>query len=103
MLEFKYIKGPWTCNHYPDRSLIHKYNDHESHEDCKGDLLLAKVAGIGEIREATATLMAAAPELLNACESALSFIDDYGDPEAYQDGEIRKALKRAIAKAKGEV
>jgi hypothetical protein len=85
MPEFKYIKGPWTCNHYPDRSLIHKFNDHEPHENCKGNLLLAKVTGIGEIREATATLMAAAPELLD-CVLAMEGVDEHcANCEACED------------------
>jgi hypothetical protein len=76
MPEFKHIKGPWTCDHFRDRSLIHKYRDHELHEDCKGDLLLAKVTGVGEIREATANLIAAAPELLD-CVLAMEEVDDH--------------------------
>jgi hypothetical protein len=106
MSESKHIKGPWTCDHFRDRSLIHKYNDHEPHEDCKGDLLLAKVAGIGEIREATATLMAAAPDLLAVVQKAV----DWAEQPSVRRGELNpiypgweQDFKAAIAKAKGEI
>jgi hypothetical protein len=52
-----------------------------------------------ESAKANARLIAAAPELLAACESALdSEINDFG----YPDSELAKILRTAISKAKGE-
>ena len=48
--------------------------------------------------EANAQLIAAAPELLSACETALECLVDWDR----DDGEAGDALRAAIAKAKGE-
>lgn len=52
---------------------------------------------IGDVsNEADARLIAAAPELLEACEAALGLAD------AMSEGDLYDQLKAAIAKAKGE-
>jgi hypothetical protein len=48
-------------------------------------------------REATAHLIAAAPDLLAACEEALVFAENNPVPPI-----VKSRLERAIAKAKGE-
>lgn len=53
-------------------------------------------------QEANARLMAAAPELLEACKDALEFIDFLMHDSLVSDGETRNMLRAAIAKAEGE-
>jgi hypothetical protein len=71
MSESKHISGPWVCEHFPDGSAIKKYNDHEPHEDCSGNLVVAEVSGNSDICKANAELIAAAPDLLEALRAVL--------------------------------
>jgi len=53
-------------------------------------------------QEANARLIAAAPELLEACEDVLGFTDDKSLSRYVRPGvTLRAALEQAIAKAKG--
>ena len=52
------------------------------------------------VNQANARLIAAAPDLLDACEMALGFCKDVYNV-GYKDVEIELALLTAIAKAKG--
>jgi len=53
--------------------------------------------GRNDIRKANARLMAAAPDLLEACEVAERILTEYGIPD-----ERRTEIQSAIAKATGE-
>lgn len=85
MPEIKFIKAPWVCGHSPDYSLIHKYKDHEPHENCKGDLLITRIDGNSEFCRGNAQLIAAAPELLD-CVIAMEAVDEHcADCETCED------------------
>jgi len=52
-----------------------------------------------------ATLWAAAPDLLEACEAALNWVNDFGEHAPIQFGgeaELAESLQAAIAKARGK-
>jgi hypothetical protein len=61
-------------------------------------------------REANARLIAAAPDLLEACNEALEFAEDqedvldgsYGQPEPNRAMQVATMLRAAIAKAEGK-
>ena len=61
-----------------------------------------------ELNRANATLIATAPELLEACEQALFFIDEGRDmfesyiEAEYMEKKVATRLRSAIAKARGE-
>ena len=94
----KYIAGPWACEHFPDGSAIKKYNDHEPHEDCSGNLVVADVSGNSAICRANAELIAAAPDLLEACEAAYSALGFPINDESMN--RVTNQLAAAIAKAR---
>ena len=55
--------------------------------------------------ESNARLIAAAPEMLEACEAAFNWLNVYGEHSSFQFGSEQKLhdiLHAAIAKAKGE-
>lgn len=89
-----HTKGPWHHNvdeagNNPDICVTNR----------AGDILCDIGGGKFETRLANAKLMAAAPDLLAACEDMLDYIKTYG-PARYP-GEYDK-WQAAIAKAKGK-
>jgi hypothetical protein len=91
----KHTPGPWEIyTHNPDGSGLHI-------KSTKGGVI-AKLfnPGLREMLEANARLIAAAPELLDACEDVL-----YGINHKIDDNAIKRMtnwLQQAISKAKGE-
>lgn len=74
----------------------------ESHSEITakdGDIVVAAFNGMIHEGEANARLMAAAPELLNALEQAVTSMQDNG----YRNSHLAvRAARAAIARARGE-
>jgi hypothetical protein len=106
-METKHTPGPW---HYQfngfaitigDESTRHNYLEH--------DYTVAKIGGNSMQDEANARLIAAAPDLLEACEEALGQLKDFFDATIPFDDDgsrprnrIEVVLRAAIAKARGK-
>jgi hypothetical protein len=99
MSESKLTPGPWVANRMPCQSDDHVYNSEVANTEGEivGSLL----------RKADARLIAAAPELLAACEALVAAMNEYewsvDDSPTPQHKAIMQAARRAIEKAKGEV
>ena len=65
-----------------------------------GSMEIARVSGLAEFDRANANLIAAAPELLEACKEALAEFEWIGPREATSVSQ--DILTKAIAKAEGE-
>jgi hypothetical protein len=95
MSEFKGTPGPWGVVDLGDAHFVetnHRYA-------VSGGLCgrVAKVEGMGDEYLANARLIAAAPELLAACQAMIRRIDNVGDDQDLMA--VRKQMKDAIAKA----
>ena len=107
--------GPWTLHEYPGHVSIQQTCGHENlintlGHSCKHDAR--------DEQAANARLIAAAPDLLRACQYALPFMQARVDAQAselasfaeskfgldawYYTKDVLKCLKEAIAKAGGE-
>lgn len=94
----KHTPGPWTAH------LIGYQWEPRIHDDGTGTLLA--VVGNAEtdyqdarcVWEANADLMAAAPDLLNACASVWAYLADTDDPKLRA---LADECRTAIAKAEG--
>lgn len=119
----KHTKGPWFC---VEGARIYSALGADSGDGCKADLndgwhiasvgdCTTSVEGLGEVelgyqvKLANAHLIAAAPELLEALEAAMKFIDSHvADPDITQEMasawyQLNKLdPEGVIAKAKGE-
>ncbi len=93
----KHTKGPWAINEF----LVYAENGN----GCTLATINSTSKGISdEEAQANARLIAAAPELLEACQSSLQWILDVlqaEPPETYSD-DILDELNAAIDKATGE-
>ena len=97
-METKHTPGPWTCHELGDEdgswerwSIVHNGPLCYGGDACQGPA----------VSEANARLIAAAPELLEACEAIALDLENNG--ELYETDEARiEILRAAIAKAKGE-
>ena len=95
----KHTKGPWE--------IIEKkvYRPWKSEIEIRGqDNIFIADIGIGYVEaKANARLIAAAPDLLEACEFAYQNLSPKGNIRKDYDGHLAIAtLTRAIQKAKGE-
>ncbi len=81
--------GPWTAKPMGGRILLNGSNCYEVTEVFNDE---------GGFNPADIILMAAAPDLLSACEELLIYLGDWND----LDNETCAAARAAIAKAKGE-
>lgn len=97
----QHAQGPWTCEH------AHYNDSHYAVYDEEGNFLTTD----DSVHIANARLIAAAPDLLEALEMALTHLEhEASDAEAiecciYPHSKAYKALeagRAAIAKAKGE-
>lgn len=103
----KHTPGPWRASKVRHGPQIgsHAHRHHEVFSDCgTGVAVLVWPSeddgpGVRDERAATARLIAAAPELLAACEDALVRIEDPTGPIGTT--EATDALRAAIAKATG--
>jgi hypothetical protein len=88
MIESKFTQGPWVANRMPCQSDDHVYNSEVANTEGEivGSLL----------RKADAQLIAAAPDLLAACEAFVEADCQDGASLAFS------MAVDAIAKAKGE-
>lgn len=94
MSKVKHTPGPWEMINL---NVYHNYPTGQKVADC----YVKKPFGVydaGEC-EANARLIAAAPDLLEACKSALELIQVC---TVYKDMSTAKELMAAIAKAEGE-
>ena len=93
--------GPWIASDQSRHGC--DYRDRHIMDDS-GDILATvhAVRTTAAGRDANARLIAAAPDLLAACEAALSELEALrGVDEGFPQGETAQALRSAIAKAKG--
>ena len=99
MNKTKYTPGPWETGR-PDMATLVEGVD--SKWIYAGDIYIAVASGCASENwdevMANARLIAAAPELLAACELVLEVLDQ----DSVRDSECFWLIKRAIAKAKGE-
>jgi hypothetical protein len=83
-----YTPGPWEVDKYMGLPTIFDTRGN-------GTVALASVHDMAiESADANASLMAAAPELLEACEKYLDAMDRYGHPDK-TDRLMRAAIKKA--------
>lgn len=98
MTNQKHTPGPWHW-HYDGFNQISIYSDTQTKCGSKAVVNhLSFYAGGEEEQKANACLIAAAPDLLEACELALEFVD----PKNPNILRLVDKLHAAIAKAKGE-
>jgi len=99
MNETKHTPGPWTAT--PSYINLGEWEIY-GNEDGDNAQHIGSIEAEGtEQAEANARLIAAAPDLLEACESMLGFLSaDTLDLRDYE--QMESEVKRVIAKAKGE-
>lgn len=105
MSETKHTPGPWYIMYRsPDRTNIRVQIEHRT-ESRSSPVAFVELAKRYDWGEADARLMAASPDLLEACELALRILGRDGlqeiRGEAWTDGE-RERLELAVSRAKGE-
>jgi hypothetical protein len=85
--------GPWTS--------VDQWAEHVAHLDADGDFIsIAKRTHMGT--RADIILMAAAPDLLAACERALGYLEGLPEGQWTLDAqELRRALEDAVSRATG--
>lgn len=106
----KHTPGPWTCKRRVVERIVRIYGPEEiRYEDGQPTHWEPVLAGLDALdvkiteQEANARLMAAAPELLEACQEASEFLHD--DPNDESNFELRNLctrLRAAIKKAESD-
>lgn len=103
MSQKKHTPGPWEVDEFTDLTatsgpkrisltVAHLWSDEDgTHTDNVAEVVMDYAPGIAE---ANAQLLAAAPDILNACKTALSSLIEWGDGE----GETAETLRSAIEK-----
>lgn len=102
----KHTPGPWGYQKCPKPQAHSDCRDHAwlviwNDGKYEGDLAIVQT----EQAEANARLIAAAPELLEACRELLDLTSDLHEPDGSPDPEverINRAARAAIAKAEGD-
>ena len=100
----KHTPGPWTAEERDERILIWSDGSHDylAALSLDADGADEEVAdAYADERQANARLIAAAPDLLAACEAALRVCNLSGTGERDRRAAIAK-LEAAVAKARGE-
>ena len=95
----KHTPGPWEAEELFDGETSLGISIKAGRDE------VAHISGIGPQDFDNATLLAAAPDLLEALYLALPFIEDCAIDDCYKPGYVNKSLvsiKAAIAKATGE-
>lgn len=97
-METKHTPGPWEAHrgtevNYlpPDSNMAYRV----AYMDMSGNGV------VGQRHAANARLIAAAPDLLEACEASLAALD-FADQDRFDGGALTKQLREAIAKAQGQ-
>lgn len=110
-MKVDYTKGPWFFRHVEDQNMISIHL--RDGDDEVEDTTICGIWGIGheafqkdKERVANASLIAAAPELLEALEKCIAYIPAFiqicGQPFENEHGrEVYDKAKAAINKAKG--
>ena len=98
----EHTKGPWRATIgeplYVDE---HAYGLGDCQVLDANDELVADINGTKEA-PARARLIAAAPELLEACKDGIKFLNSLADTEASWENENRDAFRRILTKAIAE-
>lgn len=72
-----FYTGEWLCRDYASHSEVIQHNHHESHENCTGHLLIAKIVdGKYVYRRSIARLIARSPSMLQLLEKAFPIIEE---------------------------
>jgi hypothetical protein len=88
MVEMRNLfKDAWVCEHYQDSSQIIKYKQHEPHENCTGNLVVAEIIGRHSYRRAISHLIVRSPTMAKLLEKALPIIR--------AEAEMREAISGA--------
>ncbi len=98
----KHTPGPWLLDwHNPNERIVLSYHRIEGDErELPYHIVIVPYASESKLDKANARLIAAAPDLLKACQVA---IDALGCDRTRQDRlEAQKIINAAIIKAKGE-
>ena len=98
-MDIKHTPGPWAV--FQNDSDEERLDINSLHPSGKGAFFVAETIGglaDGEM-EANARLIAAAPDLLQACEQAEHWLDH--DDGSAEPAEMLRVLRAAIAKANG--
>lgn len=102
MSEAKFTKGPWVSKQqFANVWLVEKHSDGFVPHGIASVYSTVLEVGTCESAEPNAHLIAAAPELYEACESAANQIE-FGRLGASELFGIIEKLKAALAKARGE-
>lgn len=89
----QHTPGPWIINPYAERSVIAPVFATGPKAIA---MLQGRIQGRDEIREANGRLIAAAPELLEACKLAERWLESWASAEPYL-----ATIRTAITKATG--
>ena len=95
-MEAKFTPGPWQWNEADDRWALYITGAQAR--------LVVEISAVGEINEANANLIAAAPDLYAACDTALpvlTILESGSATPGQVESAIRK-LRAALARARGE-
>ena len=95
----KHTPGPWNLDNNEGFGANNIWAGHFPHGALPVGSLIATVVGDSAEADCNAQLIAAAPELLEACEKAERLIVGYPH---LQGTDAHQALNAAIAKARGE-
>ena len=109
------FKDPWVCEDHPDQSWIIKYNQHEAHENCTGNLVVAEITAKPVYRRAIGRLIARSPSMANLLEKVLPIIEEEAERREFMPSsnnreasywremrEIANEIQAEIDKARGK-
>ncbi len=89
--------GPWKF----ECSETHPSSEYGQPPHFDPAFVVAGNQDIPVMRDDDARLIAAAPELLEACKAALAHIDEHGVADYIADAAVAEILRDAISKAEG--
>lgn len=100
----RHTPGPWAiredCVGF-DQQIV-RWLIHDRNASGRGYKPIATVHAGFTRAAADARLIAAAPDLLAACEAATALLDEWGETIAGAGAEVYDQLRAALARAKGE-
>jgi len=99
MSDPKFTSGPWHA-HFDDRA--DEWTARLPRvKGAAGQVFMCEIAGPDDSREANAHLIAAAPELYEACRIALEYWHSDHPNDTVAGEEARAKIEAALAKAEG--
>ena len=101
MSDTKFTPGPWLVDEVLDhRGNPCAYSVWPSHErQCQRNRIASTPDGVTAEAKANAHLIAAAPEMYEAAETALECLENNGFARAYVEDLLRNALRKARGEA----